>query len=525
MFNWKGSKKIALLLASTAALSACGGGGVAEEGTEVGEVPDLDDNSLWIYGGYPPHSTVGTVEDSPFHQGLIEKTGLDIEWQFATEGTDGDQAYNLMITQEVLPDLIWHSWMHEASQAIEEGIIRDLTDELPEKAPNYWQYLQDNPEIDRAMRTDDGQYYMFSFYREEPFQSVYQGPIVRQDWLEEQNLPIPETIEDWDNTIEVFNEEYGARFSFLTNWRMSPGLAGAFGAYGSFEPRFFVQDDEIHLAQAQPEWRDYMEWLHDLHSRGLVDADFVTLDDQGMQTKAAQEEVGISVMNGGSILTYNNDAQTNDTGAEWIGIQYPNQADGSPSAAIFAEDMYVAQGYAISTSIDEDRLDNAYKFLDWAFSEEGYQYWNFGTEGESWEMVDGEPTFTDLVENHELGKDTGIALYTGNIGYGLGVQAARFIEMRTDEASYEAAFNWSDGMEEAIAANVPAAVTMTASESREDSNLTNTLNTYVLEESIKFVTGERSLDEFDNFVSELEDIGLDRMLEIRNTAYQRYLDR
>ncbi|MEC6746994.1 hypothetical protein VXN63_00455 [Marinilactibacillus sp. XAAS-LB27] len=513
-----------LSIASSLFIAGCGNAS-QENGNSATEIPELDNDSLWIWGGVAPHSSVGTVEDSPFHQGLIENTGLDIEWQFAPEGTDGNQAYNLMITQDVLPDLIWHNWMGEASRAIDEGIIRDLTDDLQEKAPNYWQYLQDNPEIDRAMRTDDGSYYMFSFYREEPFQSVYQGPLVRQDWLDEQNLEVPENIEDWTNVIENFNENYGAQFSFLTNWRMSPGLAGAFGAYGSFEPRFYLDNDEIKFAQSQTEWKDYMAWLNDLNSRGLLDPDFVTLDDQNMQTKAAQDQFGITFMNGGSLLTFNNDARANDTGAEWIGIPYPDQADGSKSAAIFAEDMYVSQGYAISTSIDEERLDNAYEYLDWAFSEEGYNYWNFGTEGETWEMVDGEPTFTDVIEEHDLDKDAALALYTGNIGYGLGVQAARFIELRTDEASYEAAFNWSEDQEDAIMANIPASVTMTAEESREDANLLNTLNTYVLEESIKFTTGGRSLDEFDTFVQELNDMGLDRMLEIRNDAYQRYLSR
>ncbi|WP_208560026.1 extracellular solute-binding protein [Marinilactibacillus kalidii] len=526
MLNKKYRSLLFLSVVGSLLIAGCGDGNGSNEteGDTMAE-PDLDDDSLWVWGGVPPHSSIGSAEESPFHTGLAENLDLNLEWQFPTEGTDTEQAYNLMITQDVLPDLIWHNWMGEASRAIDEGIIRDLTDDLPEKAPNYWKFLQDNPEIDRAMRTDDGKYYMIGFYREEPFQTVFHGPMVRRDWLEEQNLAIPENIDEFTAVIENFYENYGTQFSILSNWRMNLGMAGSFGAHGSFEARFFLEDGEIKMAQTQPEWLDYMAWLNDLYERNLLDPDFVTMDDQALHTKAFQDEIGLTYMNSGTLLAFNNQAITEDTGADWIGIPYPKQANGEMAASIFVEDMYVTDGFAISTSIDEERLDNAYKFLDWVFTEEGYNYWNYGTEGETWEKVDGEVEFTDFIEEHDLGKDAALALYTGNLGYGLGEQAARFIELRLDEPTYDAMFEWSEGQEEAIAAKIPAAITMTAEERREDANLNNVMNTYVLEEAIKFVTGSRSMDEFDEFIKELNDIGLDRMLEIRNDAYQRYLSR
>lgn len=66
---------------------------------------------------------------------------------------------------------------------------------------------------------------------------------------------------------------------------------------------------------------------------------------------------------------------------------------------------------------------------------------------------------------------------------------------------------------------------MTSEERKEASNLENTINTYVKEHALKFVTGEESLDKFDDFVKELNNQGLERLLEIRQAAYERYLKR
>ena len=42
---------------------------------------------------------------------------------------------------------------------------------------------------------------------------------------------------------------------------------------------------------------------------------------------------------------------------------------------------------------------------------------------------------------------------------------------------------------------------------------------------IKFISGERPLDEFDDFVKDLEKIGLKEMLEIKQAAFDAYMAR
>ena len=42
------------------------------------------------------------------------------------------------------------------------------------------------------------------------------------------------------------------------------------------------------------------------------------------------------------------------------------------------------------------------QMLDYAYTQEGFLFWNYGVEGESWVMGDdGIPKFTDLVNNDQ----------------------------------------------------------------------------------------------------------------------------
>ena len=50
------------------------------------------------------------------------------------------------------------------------------------------------------------------------------------------------------------------------------------------------------------------------------------------------------------------------------------------------------------------------------------------------------------------------------------------------------------------------------------------LSTFANGEMLKFVTGARSLDEYDVYVAEMESMGLGDVLALKEAAYSRYLE-
>ncbi|WP_155828651.1 hypothetical protein [Schleiferilactobacillus shenzhenensis] len=509
---WKKAGLVLGALALATGLSACNSKSSAAN----------KDLTVWsVFAA--PSTTVKSWHQSPFHTGLAKATGVNVNWKWPAEGADQGQAFNLMTTQKQLPDIIWYQLMDKSEQYMKQGIIRDMTKELPKKAPHYWKFLQDHPEYAKAMRTDDGKYYMFGFFREKPEQATWAGPSIRKDWLDAQHLSMPTNIAEWTHVMEVFNKVYGAKMAYTGDWFNTIMFAGAFGAHAAFAPNYYVDNGKVKFALTQPEWKNYMAWMHSLYTKGLIDPDVATLDAQGMQNKVAKNKVGIVFGSTSTIDTYNTAAQQAKSKAHWVAAPYPNQADGKAPSAIFSEAMYVNGGAGISPDVSGKKLDEAYKWLDFPFTKKGNEYWNYGPEGTSWTMKNGVPTFTDKVTKSKLGMATAITLYSGNLGYGLGVQDLNLNKQRQSPDAFNASKTWYANNSEAQKEAYPTGVSMTDAESKEAATISNTLNTYVQEHCLKFLNGKLSLDkDYDSFVAGMKKQGLDRLTKIKQDAYDRY---
>lgn len=497
-------------------------------GGEAVSYPLNTDKKLTVWSSIMgPHKSYTDYTQSPYHTGLAEVTGVNVEWQFPTAGSDANQAFNLMLASDTLPDIIIHSFMNDADRYIDEKVIRDLTDALPSKAPSYWALLQSDEHFDTSVKTDSGKYYGFGTFRSEPWNAAYTGPVVRQDWLTEQGLSVPETIADWDNVLRVFNEKYDAKLAFALS-RMNPGIAGAFGAYGSFaiyNSILYVDDNgTIQCAMTQPEWKNYMAQLNTWFKDGLVDPDVLTLDDAGMRTKALNNKVGLSFTSMGQMTNWLADASQNQTGAQWVGANYPVVNKGDVVNTIQLEDIVRNYSASITTSCADDKVDVALSWLDYLFTEEGILYSNYGTEGDTYTLVDGVPTFTDKIMKAPEGISEAIDKYTAAQWTNIGVQQANMVRQKNNPTAVAAVDLWIQN-QEASKHIVPTGVTRTTEESNEISAILNTVGTYIQEMSLKFMVGEEPLSNFDAYVENLKSIGLDRLLEIQQAAYDRYLAR
>jgi putative aldouronate transport system substrate-binding protein len=148
-------------------------------------------------------------------------------------------------------------------------------------------------------------------------------------------------------------------------------------------------------------------------------------------------------------------------------------------------------------------------------------YWNFGIEGESYEIVDGKPQFTEKVTKDERGMTQALRDWCGASAMPVGLQMEAFVRAKNNPACGDSVDEWVKN-QDAAKYYVPG-LPLTADEQTANKDITTALNTYVQEQTVKFIMGDRSLDEFDAFVAELEKIGLNDSLKISNDAYARFL--
>ena len=69
---------------------------------------------------------------------------------------------------------------------------------------------------------------------------------------------------------------------------------------------------------------------------------------------------------------------------------------------------------------------------------------------------------------------------------------------------------------------LPSCMTMTDAENSEYVTLYTDIQTLVQENTVKFITGEQSLDDYDAFREQLKTYNIDRCIELKQAALDRY---
>ena len=108
---------------------------VTEQGAEQGGVtyPLTGAPELSIFTNQPVVNAVySDYTTSPYHIGLAENTGVNMKWIYPAAGANSDEAYNLLLTDAELPNIIAHGVsVADAKLLAEDGMIYDLTEYLP----------------------------------------------------------------------------------------------------------------------------------------------------------------------------------------------------------------------------------------------------------------------------------------------------------------------------------------------------------------------------------------------------------
>ena len=488
--------------------------------------------SWFATDGYVPNEIYAHPQDSPFHFLMQEMLGVNIEWIFPIRGTPGNQAINLVLASGDLPDIMYGGLMADAERHIEEGVFHDLSPYIREWSPAYWRLLQSDPAYDRAMKTDTGRYYGYGFFREDGgYPDTYQGPVVNKAWLDECGLPLPVTIADWDITLRTFRDRYGAVISMP--WPRVSGsyggfISGAYGAHAFASYRLYIDNNNrVQIGNIMPEYRAFITKMHEWWREGLIDQDLLTINDTMARSNALNLRTGLTFTSMGQLSNWVIDSEAAGNGANWIGLQYPRGNDGTLAHIDGGYGIGANLAAVITTNVRPERMELVMRVLDYAYTEEGDLYWNYGKRGNSWDYgPDGIPMFLPLLTNDPHGLNNTIDRYVGTAWNANGIQATRQLILRNTTQSIDALNLWYwPNQNIAARSKLPPGITLTPSESTRIGELEATISTFINEASAHFLTGQANINTWDSYVARVNAMGAPELLRIYQAALDRYLAR
>ena len=432
-----------------------------------------------------------------------------------------------MLASDDLTDIVqynWGSYPGGPEAALKDQYIYKLNDIIESYMPGFKNKVNSNEAWKKDSKTDGGDFFSIPMLLEPGILQIAYGPALRSDILAKTGKQLPRTIEQWEEVLRAF-KAIGVESPFIGNLDTTvQAFAPGFGVYVGW----YKNGDDIVYGWTQPEMKNLLTTLNKWYKEGLIDQDLASIDNKKVQTAILNGDAASTLMWCGSGMgTYLN-AEPDRTKFDIAGVQYPAKAEGENSEyGHMAKATSISTGAAISNNCKNVEL--AARFMDYGFTEEGHNLYNFGIEGESYNWVDknGEkyPQYTDLILNNPDGLSIGNAmgLYMRSCYNGLMVQDTRYMEQYyPTEQQKMAQEEWlKTNMSEHLLPNLY----ISTEDSDADANNMAAINTYVKESVLKFITGQESLDNFDKYVEQVEKFGLEESISFRQKAYERYLAR
>ena len=465
-------------------------------------------------------------------QQVIEEIPTFAQWEEATNvkldfALIGEETYGSTI------QLIWaagdyydffcngeQNYASGADAAVNDGVLLDLVPYLEEHAPDYKAILDRDSDFKTDLTSSDGYIISFSEYCE----YSDSGTAIRKDWLDQVGMDIPATMDDVWDVATAWKNDLGIRNPVMWN----ADLATFFGwnAFGVAGPDrndlgWQIADDgkTVVPSVTLPGYKECLQWMANAFKEGLITDDFMNVMNIAFDEYIYANETGMVYTNS-NLLAGGGAERSGQPDYDLRAIPDPMKEKGMENT--LAKTTGGVGASAIAVSAQTEYPEECVEFMNWLYTPEGILVSDFGVEGETFYYdEDGVPHYTDVILNDpNMPAFVAAFLHTSLVGTPYYNTTERKIASYTTEAEIECIDIWKTGR----TGTNRVQGKLTSEESQEYNALASDINTHASEQSLRFVTGESSLDDFESFVADLERMGMNRLQELRQAAYDRYLE-
>lgn len=445
---------------------------------------------------------------------LGEKLNLNLEFEMVSS-PDYPEKLNVVLTGGDLPDF-FHSPIGTIAKYYEDGVVRVLDDLLAEKGQNILKEFESHG-LTKNVLADDGHYYFLPQIDESS--ALETSGWMNREWMEEAGIEeVPTTTDELYAALKTFKEKMPEDTIPMTQ---GPWYSLPWSFYRSFRTwsSWIMYDESEGYVYGPYQLADNMKlalsYMNKLYAEGLMDQEFVSRDADSIRALSANNQVGYyhtwtdhaaAIAKGGS------------EGRDFVIVPPLEGSNGERWTGVKAA---VAFPHYIASSASDEVANKIVEMIDYMYSEEGKILFAYGVEEDTYTMEDGKPKLTDKVLNHELGELNGRRFYGMHPNYFPHVAIwdgwAQVLWPITVEA-----------VEEGRPYNIPQQPMLsgTVEEETELATIMNDIDKYTSDSLIKFIVGELSVeDDFDDFLAQLEKMGIERAIEIQKAKFDRWLAR
>ena len=527
--------------------SGQGDSGSSVELNDAGTYPIVKDGTLDMTIFTMSMPNVEDFATNDFTMFMEEKTGIHMD--FVTGGRDDwEEKLNMLLQSDDYPDIIMGVSPNIAKYGVKEGIFIPLDDYLTEEnVPNYLNVMKD---FDLGVtRETDGKIYSLA-----DINDCYHCKYARKMWvntyyLDQMGCEVPTTTDEFIDVCKKFLEMKpdgiavaGANEGWFT--RMQDWLMGAYTFVPAKSETLVVRDyvaldtdtSKGTCVAASDQYKEGLKFINELYEIGAIyDGDFTQTSEQ-MKTLINQEDEPVLFFTAGTISDAIDSASNNELYRHYEAMAPIAGPDGTRIA--WTEPNYGVSSGAVCITDNCENVEAALRWIDFFYSETGDLCSQYGPdEGTDWVLdpegkvgLNGEPalyevlnTYSAEAQNHDW-QDVGIRVATESYRLGQAVEAD--VDPYSPDGLERLLFDATEELYEPYGANTNIVnlneLKITDEESTDVSTIAVEVEKAIEENSVAFMTGAKDIDaEWDTYIQDLDKAGLQTLLEMYQTAYDR----
>ncbi len=382
-----------------------------------------------------------------------------------------------------------------------EGVFLDLSKHLDEM-PNVKRFLEENPQIKSRVTAPEGE--IFHILHDGAGITNQMILFYREDILAKHNLQPPTTWEELYEVSKELKKLYPDSFPFIYRHGLG-NLTNFSPSFGTF-PAYFPDPEtgNVRYGPTEPQFKDLITYLNRFYKEKLSPPDFLSMDPKTWTQAMLTNQSFITVQYIGQMEIINNQLSEGH-------LKLLPPPAGTGGKGYIADTNYEIHGFAIFSQTKNKEA--ALKLLDYYYSDQGKETLSWGRENETYIMDNGEKKFKpEFKEFTDLRKNMGI-MTPGTYGE---FDTSALISIISEQESY--------AYEEAPQYAFPIQVVTPNFKEEELERfqlLQEPITKHYEENMAKFIIGERSLDQWDAYVAEVEKLGIEEVKAMHQTAWDR----
>ncbi|MFV0504929.1 MAG: hypothetical protein ACK5LT_13335 [Lachnospirales bacterium] len=492
---------------------------------ENGELyfPELPNNTLAITVSVPNFGTdpQGTAVQELWQKKMEDYLGckLDITWNM-TPWLDYRENEKVLLQTDDIPDVSTYSQGTYVNEFGSDGIVLDIL--------KYSDYLEYYPNF--VKETNGGEAYAYNndgtaYYFMDGFENPenitgaqsFTSFAYRFDILKNNNLVPASTLDEFNKLCEklqelIDNGTIDANYVMSNSDKNYSFYRGFVGIFHTWDTTYW-NGEKWSFGPVEDNFREMLKYLNGLYNKGFIDPEFATDNGDYCTEKAVTgNHLIVPTLWAGMAKMWN--TQSTDETQEW-GLAYlpENSAYGTPwkwGSRQTGKSLKDSMGVIISS--DTEYPEWVVRMIDYQYSDEMIEMMNWGIEGETYTVNNGDHAFTEGILSAEdpvqAAADYGImsssACRTGIPFTPLTFEAST--EMipeepwwNSDDGFYSGKYWFESGKiggDESVSPyDRPPVLVLSDEEATTKAEFTISCETYAKENSLKFITGELDIND------------------------------